>query len=281
MSIPTRTAKLSIYCMRNGKFPSTGSPICVSFVAICWSADNSETNTALRFQAIAVLFLTAQIDEKICMSMAPNSTHRLDISNYLIHFTKGPKALDAFKNIVDGSCLHGGTGFIRGGYQCVCFTEAPLHAVRDILLRRSTSQVKYRPFGVAVKKTWLFEREGRPVIYQPEEEFDSLPENIRWRHMTYDPRGPNPVDFSWEREWRVKTGSLPIHPDDVVLVVDSVDSLRQVCLEHRFTGRMPPDIYDHLEDIFALDATFTSGVWHTLLLSNPECGWSGLDVDLD
>jgi hypothetical protein len=59
-----------------------------------------------------------------------------------------------------------------------------------------------------VPKDWLFERGGRPVIYQTDDEYSDLPESLRWRHVQYDP--PNGVDFTWEREWRIKIDELPL-----------------------------------------------------------------------
>jgi hypothetical protein len=215
------------------------------------------------------------------MNQIPNSKFRLDISDYLVHYTKGVEAIKAFKSIVDGGAITGGTGYIKGGYRCVCFTESPVHAIRDILLRRSECEVKYEPFGIAVSKAWLFEQGGRPVIYQPDDEFESLPDTLRWRHVSYNPNRNPPADFTWEREWRIKTDSLEITPDIACLVVPSVDELRLVCSQHQLTENVPQALYSWLEDCFVLEADFKSGRWATLLLSNPESGWSGIDVDLD
>jgi len=32
-----------------------------------------------------------------------------------------------------------------------------------------------------------FSKGGRPVIYQPTEEYDVLPEKLKWHHQIYDP----------------------------------------------------------------------------------------------
>ena len=57
-----------------------------------------------------------------------------------------------------------------------CFSEAPLSKLAQILANPSAHGMRYKPFGVMVSKSWLFERAGRPVIYQPESEFDLLHE---------------------------------------------------------------------------------------------------------
>ncbi|SFN31154.1 hypothetical protein SAMN05216289_11365 [Dokdonella immobilis] len=69
---------------------------------------------------------------------------------------------------------------------------------------------RYRPFGIMFEKRWIFERGGRPVIYQRYDEFEGLRDSPahNWRHMTFDPLSTEPVDFTWEREWRIQTESL-------------------------------------------------------------------------
>jgi len=61
-------------------------------------------------------------------------TQRSDISTKLIHFTRGKTYDDAFttlKAIIRELRLIGGNGMIRGGYNCMCFTEAPLPALSE------------------------------------------------------------------------------------------------------------------------------------------------------
>jgi hypothetical protein len=82
--------------------------------------------------------------------------------------------------------------------------------------------MRYKPFGVMVSKSWLFSQGGRPVIYQPDEEFELLHESQRFRHVRYEPNAPSPdrrVDFTWEREWRILIDELPLVPDQTTVVV--------------------------------------------------------------
>jgi hypothetical protein len=76
--------------------------------------------------------------------------------------------------------------------------------------------MRYKPFGIMVAKAWLFERGGRPVIYQPDAEFELLHEGQRFRHVRYE---PGSVDFTWEREWRIQTSELQLDPGETTLVV--------------------------------------------------------------
>jgi hypothetical protein len=79
-------------------------------------------------------------------------------------------------------------------------------------------------------KKWIFERGGRPVIYQPDLEFRDLSDSHKWRHVRYEPNNANPIDFTWEREWRVKCERLEFQPNHVVIVVprqEWFDALRR------------------------------------------------------
>ncbi len=116
--------------------------------------------------------------------------------------------------------LLGSNRDIRGGYHCVCFSEAPIELLSRILALPPTSGIRYRPFGVMVAKTWLFQQGGRPVIYQPDSEFEALPEPLRYRHVRYEPNGG--ADYSWEREWRVRSDELAIDPNRSTLIVPHV-----------------------------------------------------------
>jgi hypothetical protein len=76
--------------------------------------------------------------------------------------------------------------------------------------------MRYSPFGVMIDKAWLFEQGGRPVIYQPDAEYELLHESQQFRHVRYEPVD---VDFTWEREWRIKLDELPIDPAHSTLIV--------------------------------------------------------------
>ena len=131
---------------------------------------------------------------------------RDDITKYLVHWTKGAnydEAFDTLRSIVFERRLRGSNCQIRGGWNCVCFTEAPEGSFHQVIGR-------YKPFGIQVPKAWLFERGGRPVIYETNAEYDVLPDEIKWRHVRYEPSADPPFDFSWEREWRIQVDELPL-----------------------------------------------------------------------
>lgn len=98
----------------------------------------------------------------------------------------------------------------------VCFTESPLEVQRH-------QSSRYTQFGFAFSKSFIFELGGRHVIYQTYDEGLSLPKELHWRHVTYDPINKNlfnnqGVNFTWEREWRLNANQLNIHNAHSIIV---------------------------------------------------------------
>lgn len=159
---------------------------------------------------------------------------RSDISHQLIHFTRGESVEDAFSNlcrIVEERTLRGSGTKIREGHVCVCFTEAPLALLPGGLVSPEAYS-RYSPFGVVFDKSWIFSLGGRPVIYQPEDEFDALPATHRWRHMRYEPTASSPIDLTWEREWRLATSTLAFDPAHAGIVLPAGDWTRRLMEAH-------------------------------------------------
>lgn len=121
---------------------------------------------------------------------------------------------------------------VRGPYPAVCLTEQPLSAVLTTL---RCSRNRYSGFGIAYHKYALTQAGGNPVLYgdgsiigrwirrdEPgyEEGKDiytgGLPPELQYLWVRYKPASPQsegyPIDFTWEREWRVKCGEpgLPV-----------------------------------------------------------------------
>ena len=138
-----------------------------------------------------------------------------------MHLTQGEPdqaAADTCVKILRDRTLLGGTGHIGGHVRCVCFTEAPVAKLSQILAVPGVHGMRYEPFGIMATKRWLFSRGGRPVIYQPEAESDLLHEVQQYRHVRDD--GPKTAsDCTWEREWRIRTAELPLDLDNATAVV--------------------------------------------------------------
>ncbi|HWS22969.1 MAG TPA: hypothetical protein VN226_00870 [Anaerolineales bacterium] len=150
---------------------------------------------------------------------------RKDISEKLIHFTKGESDDVAFSNIqsiLKERRIISSSGCIKGGHSCVCFTEAPLSELAEGLLN-PVAYSRYSQFGVILEKKWVFQKGGRPVIYQSDSEYIELPDSHKWRHVRYEPNETSPIDFTWEREWRIRTDELLFDSESASVVVpDSV-----------------------------------------------------------
>ena len=170
---------------------------------------------------------------------------RRDLGNQLFHFTRRtpvelvtpgfpspppPKtAFEVLIQILAEGKLRGGTGFVKGSYKCVCFTESPISEIGALFALSAANPInnlpRYEPYGIAVKKEWLYEKKGRPVIYQHSQEFALLPPAIQWRHVRYEPPY---VDLTWEREWRVCAEELTITPNDVLVVVPTAKEAHSI-----------------------------------------------------
>ena len=131
---------------------------------------------------------------------------------------------------------------IRGGYHCVCFTEAPLAALADGF-ESLLSEARYAPFGLMLDKEWLYARGGRPVIYQPDSEFTMLPEEMRWRHVRYELTNDSPVDFSWEREWRIHCDELHFSSRKAIVVVPNLQWRSLIKEAHEYERNIEVELY--------------------------------------
>jgi hypothetical protein len=79
---------------------------------------------------------------------------REDMSDFLIHFTKGESKETAYQNlksIIEQQRVNGFNSLIRDGSECVCFSEAPLSSLKSGLLNPSFYSC-YSPFGILTNK---------------------------------------------------------------------------------------------------------------------------------
>lgn len=142
------------------------------------------------------------------------SSTRSDHTDYLVHWTKGTpeEAFEALSSIAVDEEIRGGIFGVRSGDNCICFSEAPV----DFFHERKGD---FKPFGIRVSKRWIFSLGGRPVIYQPIDEYKLLPPNLSWRHVDFDLTGLKRRDYSWQREWRLRQDRLHLPVDQVTLVI--------------------------------------------------------------
>ena len=153
------------------------------------------------------------------------------MSDFLIHFTKGDTLESSYNNLVSiitEQAVHGSNTKIRDGSNCVCFSEAPLSSLQNGLLNPSFYS-PYSPFGIITNKEHIFTLGGRPVIYQPENEFTNLIDANSWRHMRHE---PPKIDFTWEREWRLKTDDYLFEPNNTQIIVPDSTWTDRLIEEH-------------------------------------------------
>jgi hypothetical protein len=153
---------------------------------------------------------------------------RDDLTDKLVHLTKGTsddpskhreEAIINLESILTEKRLRGGTGFIKGGFKCVCFSEAPIGKLSHLLAEKDQGRFKYQPYGVMVDKLWLYKLGGRTAIYGPDHDFAKLPDEMKYRHVRFWLGDDYTIDHTWEREWRIKIDALPITPAEVTVVV--------------------------------------------------------------
>ncbi|PWN12155.1 DUF2971 domain-containing protein [Bacillus thuringiensis] len=149
--------------------------------------------------------------------------HRTDISSYLVHLTK-PKfdnqgkmikvSQHVLKEILESKTLKGSTtksGYIIGSNPAVCFQDMPLSGVCqntlfEQLRNKEEMQRRYVPLGIAFPKKYVFQKGGRPVLYEKKDiAKEILPPEEWWRIVNFDlDDEKNIIDWTHEREWRVK-----------------------------------------------------------------------------
>ena len=177
---------------------------------------------------------------------------RRDVGELLFHFTRTPEeaavswgtpgggqmttlssAFNVLKKILYEGKLDG-TSTWTHGQKCVCLTEAPITEFNSVfalvaIAASKQERPRYEPYGVAVSKRWLFEKGGRPVIYDRPNMLVNLPKEHQYRFVPYDPA--EGVDFTWEREWRIRTDALRLDPRQTLVIVPTADEAFQLVYE--------------------------------------------------
>ena len=168
-------------------------------------------------------------------SLTPTLRKRPDVASNLIHLLRGDTRSDAFdllRIIIAERCLTGDSRAVRDGSRCVSFAEAPIRQLREVFRWGAERDAQLQPYGVLLGKDYLFALGGRPVIYQPDAEYDQLPVALRYRHVRYDPLTVPPIDFTWEREWRLRADDLQLEPERCCIVVASEADRAALFTEH-------------------------------------------------
>ncbi|HJU11313.1 MAG TPA: hypothetical protein VJ728_10570 [Candidatus Binataceae bacterium] len=156
----------------------------------------------------------------------------------LTHFTRRSTASDALDNLV--AILR--TGIVRGSRRMVrtkravvCLFDAPWSELNRLLV--PDNRRRYEPFGIAVDKRYAFAMGARPVIYLPWlEACRMLDEHELWRVVGIDLEHTPPLDWTFEREWRIPE-QLRLPDQGTVALVESWRDVDE--LYDRFDGTPP------------------------------------------
>jgi hypothetical protein len=174
-------------------------------------------------------------------------------SGLLTHFTRASRAGDALDNLVAilrGAVIKGSSRMIIGKRPTVCLFDAPIAELRRLLTR--ANRHRYQPCGIAIDKHYAFARGARPVIYMPlTEARRMLAEEELWRVAALDLNRKPAIDWTFEREWRVRD-QLAIPARGAVALVESWRDVDEIY--DRFDGAPPCAGVVPLEDLFGVKA---------------------------
>jgi len=167
----------------------------------------------------------------------------------LTHFTRAGKtssALDNLVTILREGVIRGSTRMVREGRAVVCLFDVPIRDLRVLLDRRNRR--RYEPFGIAIEKRYAFRAGARPVIYMPWREAENLlAPGERWRVVALELERDAPIDWSYEREWRL-AGDLALPVGRAVALVENWRDADEIY--DRFQGQPPCAGVIPLQELF-------------------------------
>jgi hypothetical protein len=167
----------------------------------------------------------------------------------LTHFTRRSAEGDAMDNLV--TILR--TGFIRGSKPMVrtqravvCLFDAHWSELNRLLV--PDNRRRYEAFGIAIDRRYAFVLGARPVIYMPwAEACRMLDEHELWRVVAIDLEQTPPLDWTFEREWRI-VEQLRLPGQGAVALVETWRDVEE--LYDRFGGAPPCAGIIPLKDLF-------------------------------
>jgi hypothetical protein len=143
---------------------------------------------------------------------------REDISDYLFHFTKGENALFTLEKIIADEAIK---DVNNNGY--ICFTETPIYMFEryfKFIAKQYKVAKILAPYGIGIRRDWLFTKGARPAIYGLPKEKLLLPKSLQWRFVSVNP--PR-IDWFWLREWRINLQEIRFRPEDIIIITNTED----------------------------------------------------------
>lgn len=160
------------------------------------------------------------------------NARRIDLTSKLTHLTRKQNGTSRAKmifKILDEEKITGTSKFIVGSDRVVYFQDAPLYSLaqniwfeKDYRKEYGIDKVRYNASGLAFMKQLVYQQGGRPAFYEKTDVAKSiLPSNEWWRIVCLNmENSKNIVDWTHEREWRVKGDFEFQRKDAIVLLSD-------------------------------------------------------------
>jgi hypothetical protein len=189
---------------------------------------------------------------------------RGDMCTGLVHLTRETDHLNVGQvliKILIEKKLTGSTtdkGFICGSRRAVCFQDAPLYSISQNVFfeqkkweQDKTYKLRYRAFGIAFSKDYLFNKGARPVIYDKTDAAKSfLPKEEWWRIVRLDLSKEDAfIDWTHEREWRLP-GDLDFDLTEATIVCINNKGLK--VLAAQFNKQTGKELRDEVNGIVTL-----------------------------
>lgn len=180
---------------------------------------------------------------------------------YLTHLTRPPgdgsTSVDILLKILSEGTLLGSStdsGFIVGSNKAVCFQELPLTSLVENVYHEETNKNKlggktrYEAVGLAFHKPYAYRKGARPVIYERTSDAKRIlsNEDEYWRIVNFDlSDGENIIDWTHEREWRIK-GDFEFELPRVTVILPTTKSYK------RFIEKADKEILSEIAGIVCL-----------------------------
>lgn len=146
---------------------------------------------------------------------------REDISDYLFHFTTGANAKEILERILIEKKIR---DVKKRGY--VCFTDSPITMLSPMFeIFERYENPMYAPYGIGIKKEYLYKKGARPVLYLEPSKKKELSDDLRWLYVPYE---YGKKDFSWLREWRIPLSTIDLNFDNCFVIVKCHNDILEI-----------------------------------------------------
>ena len=139
---------------------------------------------------------------------------RDDLSKLVVHLTKdidGTDSYDILIKIIRDLNINASKHYAITNVEpkgAACFYDVPLRNLQQLI---ETNPNNRKGYGILVDKNYLWYLGGRPVIYTDNINL-GWPISEKFRLVNTEPNGNHPIDWTHEREWRVR-GDLFLYND--------------------------------------------------------------------